>query len=69
MRQRTHPTNFLPGDRVAPLYEKPNEVHGTFVGYCRGYISHCIVQWDGTNPECRVNAAALRLIRRDTSNV
>jgi hypothetical protein len=55
---------FQPGDRVGPVYTKPGERHGTFVEYCRGYKSHCVVQYDGDDVPTRVKAVSLRLVER-----
>lgn len=61
---KRHPTPFREGDRVGHHIIKPSERHGTFTGYCRGYLSHAIVLWDGDALPTRVKASTLRLIER-----
>ncbi len=55
---------FQPGDKVGPVYTHPKERHGTFVMYCPGYKSHCMVQWDGDEMTTRIAAVKLRLVSR-----
>lgn len=55
---------FQPGDVVGPVYTNPKERHGTFKHYCRGYLSHCVVRWDGDDVDTRVAAVKLRLVSR-----
>lgn len=67
MKPSRHDTPFKPGDRVGFRLVHPNNeaAQGTFVEYCRGYLSHCIVQWDGGATK-REAAHRLRLIDRNT---
>ena len=67
--KRTHATPFRPDDRIGPLYTKPGETHGTFVMYCRGYLTHCIVKWDDRDKLSRVPASTLRLVNRPKQEV
>lgn len=64
-RQRfKYKNGFQPDDRVGPVYTNPNERHGTFVMYCPGYKSHCMVRWDGDENATRIAAVKLRLVSR-----
>jgi len=63
--KRTHATPLRPGDRVAPLYEGTLDfATATFVEYCRGYLSHCVVQVDGEAQPRRIACYKLRLQAR-----
>lgn len=71
MKPSRHATPFREGDRVTYITIKPgNEtVVGTFLGYCRGFLSHCMVRWDGGKQDARVAAHKLRLVERPTPEV
>lgn len=63
--KRTHPTPFRKGDRVTPVYYgTASRAVGTFVMYCPGYLSHCMVRWDGAALDSRVKAENLSLVER-----
>lgn len=63
MVKRTHPTPFNPGDRVTPLYQGvKSRAVGTFVVYCPGYLSHCMVRWDDAKVDSRIAVAKLALV-------
>ncbi len=68
---RTHftPHNHRPrvyreGDIVAPLISKPSEARGVFITYCAGYLSHCVVQWEGAHRPYRIKVSNIRLVER-----
>lgn len=71
MKGHRHNTPFREGDRVTELSygDKPPKLRGTFQGYCRGYLSHAIVLWDGAPAPMRVAAARLVLLNRPTPEV
>lgn len=72
MKPSRHNTPFRPGDRVTmPTPRGPDRrvFRGTFVGYCRGYLSHALVLWGGDAMPSRVLAAKLILLDRPTPEV
>ena len=71
MASPRHKTPLLPGDRVAMVYARvdDNPIMGTFQGYCRGYLSHGIVQWDNAHSPVRIAAYKIRLVSRPITEV
>lgn len=57
------PKLFREGDRVqVTYYGTTSRAVGTFVMYCTGYLSHCMVRWDGTHMDSRVAVDKLSLV-------